>query len=168
MKIHFNSTISAATVFILGIACTGTLSIVMMHHNNASIDQAAAEVLSTTESKIADRLQRYEYGLRGARGALITAGEQNINPALFKNYMLTRDLEQEFPGARGFGFIRKVPEQQQEQYLQKIRLDIENFNIRQLSPHEGDRYIIEIVEPMQHNQEAIGLDIASETGRRIG
>lgn len=120
MKIQFDSTVVAATVFIFGIVSTATLSILMMYHNDASIDQAAAAVLSSTESKIADRLQRYEYGLRGARGALITANEQSISPALFKRYMLTRDIEREFPGARGFGFIRKVTEQQEIPYLKKF------------------------------------------------
>ena len=41
-----------------------------------------------------------------------------------------------------------------------------DFDLRQIAPHEGDRFIIKYIEPESRNAEAVGLDIASEAARR--
>ncbi|HCJ1774393.1 TPA: hypothetical protein NQQ39_006328, partial [Pseudomonas aeruginosa] len=64
-----------------------------------------AELLAEAVTR---RVELYQYGLRGVRGALLTAGEAHIDRELFRRYSLTRDIDREFPGARGFGFIRRV------------------------------------------------------------
>ncbi|MBF2952511.1 hybrid sensor histidine kinase/response regulator, partial [Pseudomonas aeruginosa] len=40
------------------------------------------------------------------------------------------------------------------------------FRIQQLTPHDGERYVIQYIEPVARNGQALGLDIASEANRR--
>ena len=44
--------------------------------------------------------------------------------------------------------------------------DWPDFNIRQLTPHSGEKYVIEYIEPIDRNRAAVGLDIASEAYRK--
>ena len=125
----------------------------------AATEEAAELVLT--------RLNLYQYGLRGARGTVLTAGEHGISREVFDQYHKTRDLVSEFPGASSLGFIRRVPQREEGEFLKSARADGKaDFSIRQLSPHSGERYIVQYAEPVEGNQAAIGLDIASETARR--
>lgn len=117
--------------------------------------------------RLQNRMRLYEHGLRGARGTVLTAGENGINNRLFEQYSKTRDIDTEFPGARGFGFIRHVSRTQMDDYLQARRADGRpDFAIKTLNGHEGDRFVIEYIEPAERNRAAIGLDIGSEANRR--
>jgi len=113
--------------------------------------QAQEEVVAATEEAAAlvlTRLKLYQYGLRGARGAVVTAGEYGISRELFNRYQRTRDLASEFPGARALGFIRRVPERDETEFLKSARADgAADFPIRQLPAHSGERYVIPFVEP---------------------
>ncbi len=116
---------------------------------------------------VLERIRLYQYGLRGVRGAVLTAGENGITRALFHSYSLTRDPPREFPGARGFGFIRRVAESDEAAFLAKARADgPADFAIRQLTPHDGERFVIQYIEPTNRQTAVIGLDIASEPNRR--
>ncbi len=117
--------------------------------------------------RLQDRMRLYEYGLRGARGTVLTAGENDITDHLFNQYSKSRDIATEFPGARGFGFIRRVPRTETDRYLQARRADGRpDFSIKTLKEHEGERFVIEYIEPSERNRVALGLDIGSETNRR--
>jgi PAS domain S-box-containing protein len=112
------------------------------------------------------RLNVYEYGLRGTRGAVIAAGEEQITRARFRRYVESREPAREFPGARGFGFVRRVPQAQLQGFLQRARTERADFALQQHSAHGDDLLVIQYVEPEAQNREAIGLDIASEQNRR--
>jgi PAS domain S-box-containing protein len=90
-----------------------------------------------------------------------------MDRAGFARYSQSRDYKTEFPGARGFGFIRRVDHEQIPQYLESRKhagwLD---FKIRQFEPHNGEHFVIELMEPLAANHQAIGLDIGSERERR--
>ncbi|TIH08187.1 PAS domain S-box protein [Pseudomonas leptonychotis] len=150
-----------------GLALT-LLSTSWLQKNNETQARAALE---QDNELIADavvrRIRLYQYGLRGARGVVLSRGEHGITRKLFYNYSITRDLDAEFPGARGFGFIRRVSPRDEVEFLQQARKDDKaDFTIRQLSPHDGERYVIQYIEPEALNFSAIGLDIASENARR--
>ncbi|MGV8917945.1 MAG: CHASE domain-containing protein [Pseudomonas sp.] len=134
-------------------------------------DRQAQEALSVATEQAADsvlsQLKLYQYGLRGLRGAILTAGEHGISRELFLQYSQTRDIASEFPGAGGFGFIRRVAQQDESRFLKDARADGKaDFSINPLSPHLGERYVIQYVAPLEPNRQAIGLDIASEKSRR--
>ncbi|MEY4755375.1 MAG: hypothetical protein RJA34_273, partial [Pseudomonadota bacterium] len=126
--------------------------------------EAASEQLV---QEIRTRMGRYAYGLRGARGLVIGAGGDSVTRERFHQYSVSRDIEREFPGARGFGFIRRVPADQVDAFLIQARRDgFPDFRIRQIEPHAGDRYVIQYIEPQAANLPAVGLDVASEANRR--
>ncbi|MEK8049276.1 CHASE domain-containing protein [Ideonella sp. DXS22W] len=118
-------------------------------------------------AQLQDRLQTYEYGVRGARGAIQAAGEQGITRNAFRAYHLSRELDREFRGAHGFGFVRRVAPSDEAAFLAAARRDgAPGFTLRQLSPRDGERWVIQYVEPVESNRSALGLDIASEPARR--
>ncbi|QJR79776.1 response regulator [Alteromonas pelagimontana] len=119
-------------------------------------------------AKMVERVTLYQYGLRGAR-AFVLSQETSVGLTRsgFYNYSVTRDNAIEFPGARGFGFVRRVPSTEVAQFLQRAQADnFPDFAIRQLQPYDEEHYIIQYIEPVDDNRAAVGLDIASEHHRR--
>ena len=135
--------------------------------NQRIIQQSAQQASSSLLTQIMTRIQLYQYGLRGARGVVLTSGEWGLNRDIFYNYSVTRNISEEFPGANGFGFIRRVLQEQEAGYVKRIQnTSWPEFRIKELSTNRNERFIIELVEPITSNQQAIGLDIASEVNRR--
>ncbi|HEX8596613.1 MAG TPA: CHASE domain-containing protein [Pseudomonas sp.] len=130
-------------------------------------DAIAIELEETTQA-VLNRINLYQYGLRGLRGALHAVGASAFNQQQFQRYSQTRDLQLEFPGSRGYGVIRRVPESLKESFLRQMRADVDpQFNVRQLTAHAGDGLIIQFFEPQANKASALGLDIASEPSRLL-
>ncbi|MCK7595046.1 CHASE domain-containing protein [Pseudomarimonas salicorniae] len=134
--------------------------------NSRRLTQSLEEASARVAEEVERRLRLYQYGLRGARGAVISVGEGELDHAAFLRYAATRDVDDEFRGARGFGFIRRVPPAGLESFLARVREQRPDFAVRELAPHAGDHYVIEYIEPVSRNQQAVGLDIGSEANRR--
>ncbi|MGM6109065.1 CHASE domain-containing protein [Vibrio parahaemolyticus] len=150
-----------------GLLLTAIIAL-LMHFQNKEDDKAHITSLTEqAESLILERFGLYEYGLRGARGAIATVGSESITRKQFEDYIGTRDIPKEFPGALGFGFIRRVAIEDEERFVTFARQDgSPNFSIRTLTPHDDDRFIIQYIYPVETNKQAVGLDIGSETNRR--
>jgi len=126
-----------------------------------------AAITNRVTQQLTLRIQTYEYGLRGARGAVLVAGQRGISRSSFQTYSASRDIATEFPGSMGYGFIRRVQERDQEAFEQTARRESRpDFRVRQFAPHAGERMVIQYIEPESRNQAAIGLDIASDDARR--
>ncbi|MBX3608793.1 MAG: PAS domain S-box protein [Hydrogenophaga sp.] len=147
---------------LVGALASGLAGHRQLKANEAYIESRFETISRGLADAVQDRLQLYEYGLRGARGVLQLAGEEGISDDAFQRYMRTRDMPREFPGSRGFGFIRRLPA--------TVPVGVPRADghapIRQLAPHNGERFVIERIEPLSMNREALGLDVASETTRR--
>ena len=156
----------ACGVFAIGLLITGALAVL-----RASANQRFAKTQFEREAErlvaaVSQRVRLYEYGLRGARGAIVAAGDQ-LSRRNFAAYARSREIEREFPGARGFGFIRRVQASELDSFLERARKDdAPDFALRVLSARDGERYVIQYVEPVAPNLQALGLDIASEPLRR--
>ncbi len=136
--------------------------------NRRTIEERFAALSQRTTEEVLRRFHTYEYGLRGARGAIIAAGPENITRQRFLAYSRSRDPDREFPGSRGYGFIRKIAPEQRESFEKAARQDDKpDFRITQLTPHQGDLFVIQYIEPEARNWQAVGLDIASESRRRL-
>jgi PAS domain S-box-containing protein len=157
---------AAIGVAVVGIALALGLAIRQAGDNARLYEtrlQASGERIA---NQLVERLRIYEYGLRAVRGVTAATDPERVTAESFRRYSEMRDLDLEFPGARGFGVIRRVPEADEAAYLQRMRAQIPDFAIRTLEAHGGERYVIELIEPIARNREARGLDIASENNRR--
>ena len=151
----------------VGLAVSALLAWQLQQSNEQRVQDAVAVAATQANLAVKDRLGRYLYGLSGVRGAVLTAGEHGISREQYHRYSLTRDMNREFPGARGFGFIRRVPRFMTGSFLEMARADDQpDFQITELAAHDNERYVIQFIEPLEGNESAIGLDIASEQNRR--
>ncbi|MGB6135310.1 MAG: PAS domain S-box protein, partial [Shewanella sp.] len=154
-------------VFAFGLVISAGVALGVKNKNEHYINKTLNDVSEQVSSNITNRLQLYQYGLRSARGIIFTDGVDGMSRAKFIKYSQTRDLDNEFPGARGFGFIRRVPVSDELAFLAQAKADDwPSFNIRQLNAHGDERYVIQYIEPVERNYSAVGLDIASEQNRK--
>jgi PAS domain S-box-containing protein len=166
-KLPLSPLVWMVATFLVSATLSGVLALYQTEINRRSAQKAFETQAEDIVERLQQRIQLYEYGLRGARAAVVTAGENGINNKLFRQYSETRDFTQEFPGARGFGFIRRVPQTKTDAYLQARRDDgVSDFSIRSLNEHSDERFVIEYIEPIERNRVARGLDIGSEANRR--
>ncbi|MBD1584305.1 CHASE domain-containing protein [Pseudoalteromonas sp. S16_S37] len=132
------------------------------------IHDALVERLEFVATGVEQRVELYQYGLFGLSGAISAVGVDTFDYYAMQRYMRVRDFNSEFPGARGFGFIRFVKPQDEQAFIlkaQQQRPD-KSFTLKQLTPHDQSRFIIQFIEPERRNASAVGLDIGSETMRR--
>lgn len=139
-----------------------------IHTSNQRLYAQRLDTLADQVSQqVRQRFGLYEYGLRGARGAVVAAGGAGVSRKVFAAYMDSRDTAREFPGARGFGFIRRVPRDEVAGFLASARAEgPADFGIRELEAHEGEHFVIQYIYPLDANSGATGLDVASEANRR--
>lgn len=134
-------------------------------------DEARAEFQRISQGEaheVQDRFRRPVFGLMGLRGLYAT--HPHVSRDAFRRFMDTRDLPIEFPGVRGFGFIKPVRKGEVDEFLRAERADgAPGFDIRQFAPgHEDERFVIKLIEPGARNRGAQGLDVGSERVRREG
>lgn len=110
-------------LLVVGLLASLAGSLALQNLNEQRAQEALFNATDDAVDAVFARLQSYQYGLRGTRGALIAAGEEGMTRETFHRYSLTRDVPREFPGARGFGFIRRVAPGDMEQFLQRARSD---------------------------------------------
>ena len=157
----------AGLALLLGLLLAAVGALWQKRDNQRGLDKAFDVEVDALADALVERLHTYEYGLRGVRGAVLTVGLDRMQRERFRVYHQSRDLPTEFPGALGFGVIRRVPPAQTDAFLAAARADgAPGFTLQQLAPHDGDRYIIQYIEPAHANLFALGLDIASEGNRR--
>ncbi|PXF32454.1 hypothetical protein WH50_04285 [Pokkaliibacter plantistimulans] len=145
-----------------------TLLVLEVRENNAErLARAVDQLGSNVVEQVLERIHLYEYGLSATRSIVLTTGETGLNRELYHRYIGTRDFAGEFPGARGFGVIRRVSADTLDEFTAQARQDSwPDFRIHELSANADTRYVIQYIEPVQPNIEAIGLDIASERNRK--
>lgn len=158
--------LSCVGVLLFGLVTTFLAGILAEQHNNQTIRTAVADQANELAKRVSSILSRYEYGLRGVRGAVLTTGPDNLNAEQFLRYSQSRDLAREFPGARGFGVIRRVTTAQEKNYPALMRLHQQAIAaIPGFHQSHPEHYIIQFIEPRAANAKALGLDIAAEPRR---
>ncbi|WP_416307751.1 PAS domain S-box protein [Neptunicella sp. SCSIO 80796] len=137
------------------------------YKNNLIIQQSLQSRLDDIGEQIVEKVTLYQYGLRGLRGSISSQGIDNYHYQQMLNYTKSRDYAHEFPGARGFGFIRRIKQDEQSRFVAEMQQERDvSFKIRQLNAHNDDLFVIQYIEPEIRNKEAVGLDIGSEITRR--
>ena len=157
----------AIAVLAAGLLITG-LAASFQQHINLQAAQEQFEIESARAvASVVDRLHLYGFGLLGVRGAVLAGGVDNITRQRFTDYSQSRDYSSEFPGARGFGVIRRVSPDGEAEFVRGEREGgLPDFAVKQLNAHGGERFVIQYIEPLERNRQALGLDISSEQNRR--
>lgn len=159
--------VAAIGVFLLG--CTLSLSTVqlVMTHQDEERWQHFNELADRATRQLERRITTYEFGLRGFRGFVIGAGHDRLTRAKVAEYAASRTYATEFPGALGFGFIRRVPAAGVAEFVvRERRTDWPDYTVKSFGDHRYDRWLIQYIEPYADNRAAIGLDVASHENRR--
>ncbi|KAK6020015.1 PAS domain S-box protein, partial [Ostertagia ostertagi] len=129
----------ATVVMAIGALVALLAAYLQARHNDVVAARAFDELAERTVEQIRARMLRYDAGLHGLRGAVLAAGGRSLRNEQLQAYADSRDMRREFPGARGFGVIWRS--------------------------HNQERKVISFIEPAASNQNAFGLDIASEPSR---
>ena len=158
--------VAAAIALLVGIALTVVGAARLAANNEGEATRRFDVVAERTANSVTARMAKYEYGLRGTRGAVIASGAEHFDRRRLEEYNATRDFEREFPGALGFGVVRRVEERDEEAFVAFARRTRSEFRVHQLEPHPGERFVTEYLDPEERNRAAIGVDLASEADRR--
>jgi PAS domain S-box-containing protein len=154
-------------IWLVGIALTGLIYLSIANSQTEKLKQRTELLTQEAVELVKKRFELYESGLAGMRGAILAIGPDQITRPIFERYIRSRDMTGEYPGARGFGYIRVVPQRQEQDFIAQARLDgAPQFDIRMLVPHQQDRFVIQYIYPLEENRQALGLDIGSEANRR--
>ena len=155
-----------ATFFLATCLAASLIGHRLLAERQAAMTETFSALAERISRDFSERLRTYEYGLISTRSAVMTAGPHNLTRQKFLDYSRSLNLETYFPGSRGFGFIRRIPRSEEAAFLDRARRDGKpDFAIRHLTPQEGERFVIQYIEPVANNEAAVGLDVASETHR---
>jgi PAS domain S-box-containing protein len=156
-------------VLAFGLIAAAVAGVWQRESNEAMVLDQLQRHADLAAERLRQLIMTYESGLLGMRGHLVAAGSGSaaVSREQFHHYVAALDLPRHYPGARGFGFIRRVAAGQESAFLAQARLDgMPVLRIHELGPNTGDRFVIQYLEPVPGNAEALGLDIASEAGRQ--
>ncbi|MBB5017599.1 PAS domain S-box-containing protein [Chitinivorax tropicus] len=159
------SALLPVALLVFGLGLSYLAAMLVAHGNHETITRRLNETLGQISGRVEDRMQRFEYGLRGLAGHFV-ANPDRPNLAELRTYLASRDVTVEFPGALGFGAIRYLTEAEAPAFLRRWERE-HGFPValKQLKPHTPPYFIIFLIEPIKRNKPAIGLDVASEPHR---
>jgi len=110
------------------------------------------------------RITQAEHGLRGARAAIRVHGR--MTSAEFRAWVASLDLDRQFPGIRGFGWMEQVARRDLPAFEARVRAE-QGPGFRVHGIGEEDPLLIVIhIEPRERNRPAWGLDSASNPLRQ--
>ena len=155
-------------MLIIGVVLAIAQYVLLAQHQQSEELSEFQAMVDRLPKQISERFEVYEYGLLSARGALVAAGgAQGITRSKFHEFSEALNFQDNFKGARGYAFVRRVARSDESAFVMAARADERpEFSIRELGPHQGDRFVVQYIEPEGANAAAIGLDIASEAKRR--
>ena len=112
---------------------------------------------------ILERMQKYEEVL-WAGVANIRSHDYSITPEEWKTFIDSLQIEKKYPGIYGIGIIDYVPKEKMAEYLVEQRKSRPNFRVH--PPHLiSEYYPLTLIEPLDKNLQALGLDITYENRR---
>ncbi|WP_437658514.1 CHASE domain-containing protein [Sorangium sp. So ce1182] len=119
---------------------------------------------------LAHRFQTYLAGLRASQGLFVAM--RDVSYAQWKRYVETLDLPRNYAGINGVGFVRYVPADRKAAYEEEVRRTqgaaeptYARFEVKPASDRPG-YFVLEYLEPLEKNRQAIGLDLGFEQARR--
>ncbi len=156
----------ALAVFLLGLSVAAASG---WWFNGEITRDAKATFQHNAERTITEVVQRFKVPVMGLTSVrALYATHPTVPRAEFRAFVDARNVDQEFPGVRGFGFIQHVTKSDLAAFVAREQADgAPQFAIRQLVDKDHkDLYVIKFIEPARNNVGAQGLDVGSEALRR--
>ncbi|WP_340676785.1 response regulator [Paraglaciecola sp.] len=136
--------------------------------NHVVIKTSVEKQLNKISHDVVNGIAQYQYGLRGLRSAIEAISFEHFTYERQLAYFNSRDYALEFPGTKGFGLIKKVKQSELSEFLISAAKDRKGpFELKQLDTPQDPLFIIQYIEPEASNNGALGLDIGSESNRRV-
>lgn len=143
-----------------------------LEHNNSAKEENLAQLqllLKESSRSIQARVNMYALGSTALRASLLSDEDSTVKPAKARSFINHRNIEKEFAGNRGFGFIRPMKREEVPAHFELNRKDPGYpKSVISLSdkPSIDDVFLVEVIEPIGKNKAALGIDIASEPHRK--
>lgn len=156
-------------VLLIGVILSLITALVVEEDVHKKIDYEHVAQFNRTSDLVSLSLEQFTHPLQGI-GALYAAFDTKLDTKKFKKYSNARGDYANFPGALGFGFIRRIAKENVTEFVKSKRQLNKNFNLKRFN-HEtfhiqGDLFVIEMIEPEAPNKNALGLVISDESLRR--
>jgi PAS domain S-box-containing protein len=154
---------NCTAVFALGLALSAGLVLYQIESVKATAQARFDHLVELLASDVKSRFELPAKGLRGL--AALYEARLQFHGDEFRRYVVARNMLQDFPGIRGFGFIERVERDELENFMQRELSRAHDFKLK-TSGDAADLYIIKYIEPLANNLPALGFDIGSEAVRR--
>ncbi|WP_435640751.1 CHASE domain-containing protein [Micavibrio aeruginosavorus] len=115
-----------------------------------------------SERALLHRIESYSHVLVGGSGFF--GGSEDVSRDEWETFVGTLDIENNFPGIGGIGYIEYVPEGHMAEFLTHVRKTNPDFSVHPPGPQSGN-FIITYIEPRTKNAEAFGLNVSFEKKR---
>lgn len=156
-------------IFLIGIVVASTITVFIDKKADEQIVTENQREISELEQNLKLAFKQYLHPLAG-NAAIYQLQNYEVTPQEFRKVSNSRNLYKDFKGAIGFGFIRKIKATDINNYLKKQKKIDPNFALKRLNQNTSqiyskDYFVIEVVEPIEVNQKAIGLVVSDEKNR---
>jgi PAS domain S-box-containing protein len=152
-------------VVVLGLALSAVLAWQAEKFAAATDLQRFERFSERIHTEVTRRVRHFEYGVRGSMS--LWPASKSVERGEFSKSFQARNLDLEFPGALGLGFIKRVERGDIPAFLDATRADdAPHFKLK-TSGSAADLFVIEFIEPLAQNRAAEGYDVGQETKRRV-
>ncbi len=154
----------AALALAVGLVFTG-LGVFWVHDSIQSEARARfGRQVDRLQADVASRLNAPLVGLRGAAG--VYAASHSVERAEFRAYVESMQLQRDFPGVRGFGFMARVLRDDLGRFITAERGDgAPGFSVN-AAGNAPDLYVAKYIEPEADNHALLGEDLGSDAVHR--
>lgn len=163
--------VSVATL-LAGLAFTVVATTSAIEQSSATARARFDRITQMLVAGTSERIGQTLHGLLAVRA--LYASSVEVTRAELQAFVASHELEREFPGAIGMGFIERVARSDVDAFIARERLDgCPEFAIHAVPDvdvppgAEHDLYVIKHCFPRHRNASAWGLDIGSESRRRV-
>jgi signal transduction histidine kinase/AmiR/NasT family two-component response regulator len=159
--------VGLTAVATIGLLATFVLATTRERTNQQRAEAEFERLTDKIVDRVSERTRLFEVGLRGGRGAFLVDPELGHDE--WRAYVQSFDVDREFWGALGFGYVARVARADGTDYVTRMRTTVPEFSIHVPDDAHGehdDLFVIQYIEPQEQNRAVFGLDIGAEPCRR--
>lgn len=150
---------------ILGVGTTLTSAWYLEKLDHQTQQASFENVVDRAVTAATARLTQYETVLKSGIGVYIAS--PLVTRESWRGFIQNLNIDYTFPGSNGFGHITRVLPENLSDFIERERADqYPSFNIKGLGPYGPEHWIIHVIEPVERNRQAVGLDVRTESRRK--